>query len=114
MIGLLPAPTPAAAERVIRRLFGRLRGPMAFRLWDGREVRVGAGAPVATAVIHSAETFRRLVRQPTPFTFAEAYVDGAIDLEGDLFALMTVANEVEELTLTARDRLAVLVDLWRR
>jgi cyclopropane-fatty-acyl-phospholipid synthase len=113
MTGLLPTPTPAAAERVIRRLFGRIRGPVAFRLWDGREVLIGAGPPVATAVIHAPETFRRLIGQPTPFAFAEAFIEGALDLEGDLFALMAVADEVEDLRLTARDKWAVLLDLWR-
>ena len=113
MIRLLPTPTPAAAERVIRRVFGRIRGPVAFRLWDGREVRIGAGSPVATAVIHAPETFRRLIGQPTPFAFAEAFIEGAVDLEGDLFALMAIANEVEDLRFTGRDKLAVLADLWK-
>jgi cyclopropane-fatty-acyl-phospholipid synthase len=114
MIGLLPAqPSPAAAARVLRQVFGHLRGPVAFRLWDGGAVRIGAGEPVCTAVIKSPETLLRLMRNPTPYTFAEAYIESAIDLEGDLFAAMEVANEVEELRLTPGQKLRALWTLWR-
>ena len=111
---LLPRPTPAAAERALRRVFGSLRAPVAFRLWDGREVRFGSGAaPACTVVIGSPETFVALLRRPTPDAFAEAYVQSAIDLEGDLFAAMEVANEVEDLTVGRVDRLRVLLECWR-
>jgi cyclopropane-fatty-acyl-phospholipid synthase len=109
----LPRPTPAAAERTLRRLFGHLHGPIAFRLWDGRTVAIGQGAPACTVVIKSADVFLRLIRRPTPLTFAEAYVESAIDLDGDLFGVMSIANEVEDMRLTARDKLAVAMDLWR-
>ena len=114
MISLLPRQvSPDCAERVLRRAFGRLRGPLALALWDGRVVRVGAGEPVCTVVVKSPEAFLRLMREPTPYTFAVAYVESAIDLEGDLFAAMDVANEVEDLRLTGRDRLGLLLELWK-
>ena len=84
-------PRPSSAK-----CSGALPGPFAFRLWDGTEVRLGSGMPVATAVIKSPEAFVRLMRDPSPGNFAEAYVDSAIDLEGDLFATMDVANAVED------------------
>ena len=52
-------------------------------------------------------------RDPTPLNFAEAYVDGSIDLEGDLFEAMTVANSIEELRVPFLARLRMLVTLWR-
>ena len=47
------------------------------------------------AVIKSPETFIALMRDPSPYNFAEAYVRAGIDLEGDLFGAMEVANAVE-------------------
>jgi len=85
----------------------------AFRLWDGTAVTIGQGAPVCTAVVHQPETFVRLVRDPSPLNFAEAYVEGAIDIEGDLFAGMLVANALEEIRLSTGDRLRLLAALWR-
>jgi len=103
---------PRAVE-ILQRLFGHRSLGVAFRLWDGTPVTFGGRAPVCTAVIHRQETFIRLVRDPSPFNFAEAYVDGAIDLEGDLFAAMSIANALEQIDVPLVERLKILVALWR-
>src|SRR5262245_62557582 len=102
---LAPRPTAARAAAILSEVFGGLVGPFAFRLWDGTEVKMGAGAPVATAVIRTPEAFVDLLRDPSPGNFAEAYVSSAIDLEGDLFATMDVANAVEEIRLAPAQKL---------
>ena len=53
-------PSPAGAARVLREVFGHIEAPFSFRLWDGREVRLGADPPLCTAVIKTPETFMRL------------------------------------------------------
>jgi hypothetical protein len=108
-----PRPTPARAAAILRRVFGGVGASLAFRLWDGSEVRVGPGAPPCTVVIHAPETFVRLLRDPRPLTFAEAYVESAIDLEGDLFAAMPVADALEGLRLPVSERLGILATLWK-
>jgi cyclopropane-fatty-acyl-phospholipid synthase len=112
MIGL-PAPTANRAERILREVFREIRGPFAFRLWDGREVRFGQEAPACVAVIKAPETFLRLIRNPSPDNFGEAYVAGDIDLEGDLFSVMEVANSVEQIRLGPATKLRLLASLWR-
>ena len=37
-----------------------------------------------------------------------------LDLEGDLFATMEVANAVEHLEITPWKKLAIFLSLWRR
>jgi cyclopropane-fatty-acyl-phospholipid synthase len=101
------------AAGILRQVFEDLPTGLAFRLWDGTLVPVGAGAPVCTAVVHRPETFVRLMRDPSPLNFAEAYVEGALDVEGDLFAAMQVANALEEIRLSLGDRLRLFVELWR-
>jgi cyclopropane-fatty-acyl-phospholipid synthase len=107
-----PLSSRRAAE-ILHHVFGAVPGGFAFRLWDGVPVTFGRDAPVCTAVIHRPETFARLVRDPSPLNFAEAYVDGAIDIEGDLFAAMTIANAVEQIHVPFVDRLKILWALWR-
>ncbi len=115
MIDLLaPRPTPARAASILREVFAGLPGPFAFRLWDGTEVRFGAGAPVAGVFIKSPEAFARLMRDPSPGNFAEAYVESAIDLEGDLFGTMTVANAAEQIRLSPAQKLRLYLSMWRR
>ena len=110
---LAPQPSAARTAGILRDVFGAIPAPFAFRLWDGQEVRLGAGQPVCTVVIKAPETFLRLIRDPAPYNFAEAYVESAIDLEGDLFAAMSVANVVEELRVPLLTRARILLSLWK-
>src|SRR5262249_57611924 len=87
-------PSPRRAAEVLQRVFDRIPGGFAFRLWDGSVVTLGAGAPVCTAVVHQPQTFVRIMRDPTPLSFAEAYVDGSIDLEGDPFEALTLPPSI--------------------
>jgi len=109
----LPHPSPGRAARILREVFGRIQGPFAFRLWDGQEVRFGSDPPVCTAVIKTPEIFLQLMRDPSPYAFAVAYVESAIDLEGDLFAAMDVANVVEEIKLSPVQKLRILLSILR-
>jgi cyclopropane-fatty-acyl-phospholipid synthase len=108
-----PRLSAVRAAAVLRRVFGRLGVPLAFRLWDGTSVTLGPSEPVCTVVVPAAATFVRLLRDPRPLTFAEAYVEGAIDIEGDLYAAMKVADRVETLRLSAAERVRILAALWR-
>jgi hypothetical protein len=101
------------AAGLLRRVFDHVPTGFAFRLWDGTLVQLGGSAPVCTVVVHHPETFVRLMRDPSPFNFAEAYVEQALDIEGDLFAAMKVAGAFEEIRLSFRERLRLFVALWR-
>ena len=105
--------SPRRAAEVLHRIFDRVPGGFAFRLWDGSVVALGGGTPVCTAVVHQPQTFIRLIRDPTPLNFAEAYVESAIDIEGDLYLGMKVADAMEEIRLSPADRLRLFVSLWR-
>jgi hypothetical protein len=113
MARLLPNPTPARAAAVVGEVFGNIQAPVAFRLWDGREVRLSGDKALSTVVIKSPETFLGLIQDPTPYNFAEAYVSGRVDFEGDIFAVMPVANEMEELRVSVLQKLRLLVSLWK-
>jgi len=77
-------------------------------------VRFGSDRPECIAVIKSPEMFLSLIRDPSPYNFAEAYVQSRIDLEGDLFGAMDVANVVENVRLTPLQKLSIFLSLWRR
>ena len=110
---LLPSPTPARAAAILRSVFGRLHAPVAFRLWDGTEVRLSGDQAMTTIVIKSPEIFLSLMKDPTPYAFAEAYVNGAVDFEGSIFEVMPIAAEVEELRVPALQKIRLLLSLWK-
>jgi hypothetical protein len=110
---LVPSPTPARAAAILREVFAGLKGPLVFRLWDGTEVPLSGDKALCAVGIKSPETFLHLIRNPSPYHFALAYVEGRIDLDGDLFSVMPVADQLEELRLPFLQKLRLLVSLWK-
>jgi cyclopropane-fatty-acyl-phospholipid synthase len=103
-----------AARELLRRVFAFTTAPLRFRLWDGTTVDVGGAGPAGfTVVLRSWAVLRRLLRRPTPLRFGEAYIGGAIDIEGDVFAAMSVANALERMRVPLGTRLRVLAALLR-
>jgi len=60
----------------------RVRAPVNVRLWNGQLIRAAEPAPV-TLTVHSARALTRLAR-PALGALARSYVEGEIDLEGNL------------------------------
>jgi cyclopropane-fatty-acyl-phospholipid synthase len=113
MPALTLRPSARAATGILRDLFGPIRAPFAFRLWDGTIVAIGEGAPPFTVVLKSPEVFAQLMRDPSPGQFAEAYVSSALEIEGDLYSAMQVANAMEGLDISIARKLRILWAMWR-
>ena len=94
-------------RRVVERVFRSYTGSLGVRFWDGIVVSLGRDSPVATIVVHTAKLLRELAWRPDPLRLAEAYFYGEIDVEGDLYALITQRFHLHSLTLSMRDRLAL-------
>jgi cyclopropane-fatty-acyl-phospholipid synthase len=101
----------AAGRRILERIFRNPSCGFSAKLWDGTLIPLGSGRSVFTVVFRSPAVFRRLVLRPNTLRLAEAYVSGDLDVEGDLFAAVGLANGIESLRLGLRDRLAILRDL---
>jgi cyclopropane-fatty-acyl-phospholipid synthase len=110
----MPSAPADRVVRLLRRVFERLDTPLAIRLWDGTVTRVGTpGETTFSLVFRSAPVLRRLLLHPTSLRFGAAYVDGEIDIEGDIFAAMRTANHIERMRVPLATRLAVLAGLLR-
>jgi cyclopropane-fatty-acyl-phospholipid synthase len=51
--------------------------------------------------------------RPNTLRFAEAFVEGDIDIEGDIFAAVQLAQRIEDLRLGVRDRVAIAARLLK-
>ena len=66
---------------------------------DGARTQLGQGPP-APFVLHvrDPDALRRLLTTPTLLAIGEAFIDGTLDVEGDLLAAMAFAYRLDELT----------------
>jgi cyclopropane-fatty-acyl-phospholipid synthase len=102
------------AAGLLTRAFARLDVPLTFRLWDGTTAAVGARGKSAIAIVlHSAAVLRSLLRHPTPLRFGQAFIAGELDIDGDIFAAMEIADHIEHMHVPMGTRLAVLAGMWR-
>jgi cyclopropane-fatty-acyl-phospholipid synthase len=88
-------------NQAVRSLVLELLGhdaPIAVRLPDGSVV--GPDAAPATLVLRSDDALRHILRAPGELGFARAYVSGALDLEGDLWAVLALRDRLPEVRLT--------------
>jgi cyclopropane-fatty-acyl-phospholipid synthase len=80
--------------------------PVAFRAYDG--TRFGPADARTTVVVRSRDALRRIVTAPNELGFGRAYVAGDLEVDGDIFDVIAVANYIEELRLGPRQIAAAL------
>lgn len=105
----VPPGSARAAATVLERVFRETTPGIQYRLWDGSEGRVGAPDGSFTIVIRDPDTFVDAFSSTNTKGLAEAFVDNRIDVDGDLFACLRIGNQLDEVKLGWRDKLAI----WR-
>lgn len=94
--------------RIVQRVFRGYKGKLAVRLWNGETVDIGGGSPEVTLIFHEPGLFRELVLYRDPLRLAEAYFQGELDVEGDLYPVLGLKDHLQSLRLTASEKLAFL------
>jgi cyclopropane-fatty-acyl-phospholipid synthase len=106
------------ARTLLERIFHRLPGVFAVRLWSGPAFRVGGSAGAASSAEYAEPGFELVFRNPAavsalvlgrdPLRLADAYFRGDVDIEGDLFAALVLKDHLESLRLPWRERFQAL------
>ena len=104
-----PDPRAKSAVAVLKRVFKSVRPGIQFRLWDGTEGQVGSPDGSFTVIVRDRKSFARAFSAQSSKLMAEAYVENEMDIEGDLFACLRIANQLEYISFGWLDKLAI----WR-
>jgi cyclopropane-fatty-acyl-phospholipid synthase len=105
----LPLDAPAPALRILRRLLAGMERPPALRIGEALLHEIEAH-PEYTLVIRDPGLLRRLVLRPDPLLLADAYFRGVIDVEGNLYSALGLKAHFETVSLSWRDKLALVRD----
>jgi cyclopropane-fatty-acyl-phospholipid synthase len=71
--------------------------PLRFKLWDGYELPSAAGPPVATVIFKNRHALFSWIWDPD-LNFGEAYMFGAVEIQGDLVRMLEVTYEALGMT----------------
>lgn len=92
-----PVLDPVAARTMVQEAFKRgIPEGFRVRLWDGTEISWGAD-PQFTVVFEDLATFRNSMMSRDLSSFAEAYVEGRMNIEGDLRSAVRTASAIRRL-----------------
>jgi cyclopropane-fatty-acyl-phospholipid synthase len=106
-------------EPLLDKLLAAYDGALALQLPDGSASRFGNSVyrmdePEFVLRLRDPHAVRSLLLGHDPLRFADAYFRGAIDVEGDLFAALSLKDHLHSLRLSTMDRLRVLGRLMGR
>ncbi|MBV9772234.1 MAG: class I SAM-dependent methyltransferase [Bryobacterales bacterium] len=93
---------PSFAERWLLSQILHVTGgpPVRLVVKGGADVSPPGGAPIATMIIQDRNTLAGLLRDPE-VSFGDAYMDGRIDVEGDLVRFLEAVYQAMERSPTA-------------
>jgi cyclopropane-fatty-acyl-phospholipid synthase len=79
--------------------------PLTVRFWDGSELRApaGMGSPAATVVVRDPAALVHLLRAPSQLGLARAWVDGSLEVEGDLETVLWARTAFAGFHLSSAD-----------
>lgn len=89
---------PTSYSKMLHKIFSQIHGPkFSLKLWDIQERFYGTGPSTTfTIIIDSEETVKRLLTQGS-LGFGEAYMEGHIDIEGDLEAYLRLRHQFKHV-----------------
>jgi len=102
----------ALAQNIISCLLDGYRGATAIRLWDNRVVNDGPHTR-CDLVFRQPGVLRELLLKRDLVRLAEAYLSGAIDIEGELESLFELGPWLQNLQLPLRKKLQILISALR-
>jgi cyclopropane-fatty-acyl-phospholipid synthase len=103
----------ASAIRIFERLMRGYDGAVALRLWNDSVHLSRDVQPALTLVVREPAVLRRLVLERSPLMLADGYFQGFLDFEGDVYRAVSLKTHFERLSLSWRDKLALLRDALR-
>lgn len=97
----------SAARRALRSVAGgRLAElPVTLRFWEGSELAAAHPAgPALVILVRGPAAVAHLLHQPGQLGLARAWLTGALELEGDLDALLGIRERFGDLSVSASER----------
>lgn len=98
------------AENILEKIFENHPDDFNVRLWNGYLIE-WSKQPKFTLVFADKSSFRKLLLRGDAFTAGTIYIEGKLDIEGDIFEAIKLGDYLASLKLSWRDKLRILMKL---
>jgi cyclopropane-fatty-acyl-phospholipid synthase len=99
-------------QHAVSTLFGSVaERTFNVRYWDGTVEAAGNGTAPFTLVLRTPSSLRQMLLPPSELSIVEAYLSGAVDVEGELSAAVALGDAIKGRLSSARALVSLLRDL---
>jgi cyclopropane-fatty-acyl-phospholipid synthase len=103
---------------LFRLIFKNFKGNLCLRLWDGTLLQLGnvknqKSENKFTLVCNHPSAARAILMERSPLRLVDAYFRGEIDIEGDIYAVLGLNDQLNSMSTPIRDRCCLLLNLLR-
>ncbi len=107
------SPQLDAAIRILKHLLGNFPGATVLRSMGDRLNQIEVATPEFTLLLRDTAVLRKLIFGRSPLPLADAYINGLVDVQGDLYAALGLKQHFETFDFSLGVRWALLRDAWR-
>ena len=102
-----------AAVRILKHLLGNFPGATVLRTMGDKLNQIEVATPKFTLLLRDTAVLRKLIFGRSPLPLADAYINGLVDVQGDLYAALGLKQHFETFDFSLGVRWALLRDAWR-
>ncbi len=101
-------PNEITARDILQRIFRDCKVDFAVHLGNLPLVSFGVAPPAFIVTLNRVEALRRLILSADPLVHAESYLSGALEIEGDIYAVLEMKEFLASLRLPLSEKYALM------
>jgi cyclopropane-fatty-acyl-phospholipid synthase len=100
------------AEQILETVFEGHPKDFNIGLWDGTLIK-WSDSPKFTLTFKDKTTFKRVLISSDAYKAGKAFVDGNVDITGDLFEAIKLSDHLSQLRLGFIEKMKMLLEVMR-
>ncbi|MFT8313868.1 MAG: cyclopropane-fatty-acyl-phospholipid synthase family protein [Clostridium sp.] len=92
----------------VGRIFEQTKKNFNMIFWNGETINY-TESPEFVLKFNDKNTFKKILASPTTMTFAEAFMDGTFDIEGNIIEALTLKDQFENIEISNKDKVTLLL-----
>ncbi|MDD3225208.1 MAG: cyclopropane-fatty-acyl-phospholipid synthase [Clostridium sp.] len=98
----------SALIEALEHIFKQTKKNFNVNFWNGETIKY-TDSPEFVLSFNDKDVFKKILSKPTTMNFAEAFMDKTFDIEGDIFEALTLKDQLNNIDISNKDKLTLLL-----